>query len=127
MSSHNIDDYKGMSDEAAADYEKAQARISPWNTAKNMIPAPQVKQHFENLLCGYHKRYGCNLLVRDVCFYACIWHQAMNATGTDFFMYYNLLTDNDLERMTAAQHKALEQRHRYELKWLDNFPRGAFL
>lgn len=97
-----------------------------FKTAKTMIPMEQVKQHYENLLCGYHKRTGCDLLVRDIAFYACIWHQAMNATGTDFFMYYRLFTDNDLERMTAAQHKALEDRYRYEMLWLDNYPRGAY-
>jgi hypothetical protein len=117
-------EYKGMSDEAAAEYEKRQAEPL-FQTASSMIPMAEVKQHFENLLCGYHKRYGCNLLVRDVCFYACIWHQAIQATGTDFFMYYRLINDNELDRMSAAQHTALEERHRYETKWCNNFPRGA--
>lgn len=106
-------------------YNKRQAEPL-FKSAKDMIPMEQVQQHFENLLCGYHKRYGCNLLVRDVSFYACIWHQAMQATGTDFFLYYKLLTDNDLDRMTTQQHKQLEERRRYQQRWMDRFPRGAY-
>jgi hypothetical protein len=113
-----------MDKEAEEAYNKRQNEPL-FKSAKAMIPMEQVKAHYENLICGYHKRDGCQLLVRDRCFYACIWHQAMQATGTDFFMYYRLLTDNDLDRMTAVQHKALEERHRYETKWCNNFPRGA--
>ena len=118
------DDYKGMSDEAAKEYEKRQAEPL-FKTAKSMIPEPLLKEHYDNLLCGYHKRDGCMVIVRDVSFYACLYHQAMQATGTDFFMYYKLLTDNDLERMTSQQHTKLQARRQYMQRWMDNFPRGA--
>jgi hypothetical protein len=112
-------------DKEAEDAYNERQRAPLFQNAKEMIPMEQVKQHFENLLCGYHHRYGCNLLIRDISFYACVYHQAMQATGTDFFWYYHLLTDNDLERMTAEQHTKLEQRRKYEQKWMDNFPKGA--
>lgn len=118
------DDYKGMSKEAEEEYNKRQNEPL-FQNARNMIPMEQVKAHYENLLCGFNKRTGCQLLVRDKSFYACIWHQAMQATGTDFFLYYSLITDNDLERMTAKQHTLLEQRREYQQRWMDRFPRGA--
>jgi len=118
------DDYKGMSDEAAKAYEERQ-KEPLFKSAKDMIPMEQTKQHFDNLICGFQKRQGCMVLVRDTSFYACLYHQAMQATGTDFFMYYGLLTDNDFERMTSQQHAKLEARRKYMQKWLDNYPRGA--
>ena len=121
---NNDNHYKGMSDEAAKEYEKRQNEPL-FKSAKEMIPIEQVRQHFENLICGYNKRYGCQLLVRDTSFYCCIYHQAMQAVGTDFMMYYRLINDNDLDRMTAQQHNLLEKRRTYMTKWLDNFPRGA--
>lgn len=116
--------YQGMSKEAEEEYNKRQNEPL-FKKATDMIPMEQVKQHFENLLCGFHKRTGCQLLVRDTSFFACIYHQAIQATGTDFFMYYKLINDNDLERMSAEQHKNLELRRRYMLSWLNNYPRGA--
>ena len=110
-----------MDPEAEDAYNKRQAEPL-FKSAKDMIPMEQVKQHFENLKCGYK---GCQLLVRDKSFYACIWHQAIQAIGTDFLWYYKLINDNELERMSAYQHKALEARRRYMMKWCDNFPRGA--
>ena len=118
------EDYKGMSHDAEEAYNKRQNEPL-FKTAKDMIPMEQVKAHYEALVCGYHKRLGCNLLVRDPSFYCCIYHQAIQAVGTDFFLYYNLITDNDLDRMNAEQHKNLELRRRYMLAWLDNYPRGA--
>ena len=49
----------------------------------------------------------------------------MQATGTDFFMFYSLMNDNELDRMTAKQHHKLEIRRKYETEWLNNFPKGA--
>jgi hypothetical protein len=118
------DDYKGMSHDAEEAYNKRQNEPL-FKKAQDMLPMAQVKEHFENLVCGYHKYDGCDLLVRDSSFYACLYHQAIHAYGTDFFMYYNLLNDNELYKMTANQHKRLEDWHSYNKRWLDNFPRGA--
>jgi len=118
------DDYKGMSKEAEEEYNKRQNEPL-FTSAKNMIPMEQVKAHYENLVCGYNKRDGCQLLIRDKSFYCCMWHQAMQAIGTDFFFYYKNMTDNDLERMTSKQHTLLEQRREYMQKWMDRFPKGA--
>lgn len=113
-----------MDKEAEEAYNKRQNEPL-FKTAKDMIPMEQVQKHYENLLCGFAKRDGCKLLVRDRSYYACLWHQAMQAVGTDFFMYYYLLNDNDLERMNARQHKLLEERRLYQQKWMDRFPRGT--
>lgn len=113
-----------MDKEAEEAYNKRQNEPL-FHSAKDMIPMEQVQQHYENLLCGYNKRDGCQVIKRDKSYYACIWHQAMQALGTDFFWYYKLLTDNDLERMTTPQHKQLEERRVYMQKWMDNYPRGA--
>lgn len=113
-----------MSHDAEEAYNKRQAEPL-FKSAKDMIPMEQVKEHFENLICGYHKHTGCNVLVRDPSFYCCIYHQAIQAVGTDFMMYYNLINDHELSQMSAEQHKNLELRRRYMLSWLDNYPRGA--
>lgn len=113
-----------MDKETEEEYNKRQAEPL-FHSAKDMVPMEQVKQVYENLQCGYKKRDGCELLVRDKSFYACIWHQSMQATGTDFFMYYNLINDNELSRMSSEQHRKLEERRKYEEAWMNNFPRGA--
>jgi hypothetical protein len=118
------DEYKGMSDESAKAYEERQNEPL-FKNASSMIPMEQVKQHYENLMCGFHDKDGCEVIKRDRSFYACIWHQAMQAIGTDFFWYYRLVNDNELSRMSAEQHKQLEQRRKYQTSWLDNYPRGA--
>lgn len=107
-------------------YNKRQAEPL-FKSAKEMIPMEQVQKHYENLLCGFNKRDGCQLLVRDRSYYACIWHQAIQSTGTDFEMYYNLLmnNENDLSKMSPDQFTKLEQKRVYEKAWMDNFPRGA--
>lgn len=122
----NNEDYEGMSKESEDAYNKRQNEPL-FKSAKDMIPMEQVKAHFENLVCGYHKRDGCQLLVRDKSFYCCMWHQAMKAIGTDFFLYYNGMTDDDLQRMTAKQYSALEKRRDYMLAWMDNYPRGSIV
>lgn len=118
------DDYKGMSHDAEEAYNKRQNEPL-FKSAKDMIPMEQVQAHYESLVCGYHKTHGCQLLVRDPSFYCCMWHQAMQAIGTDFFFYYKNMTDNDLDRMTAKQHSQLEERRIYQQKWMDNYPRGV--
>lgn len=117
----NVDDYKGMSKDSEEDYNKRQNEPL-FKTSKDMIPMAQVQQHFENLICGFK---GCQVIKRDKSFYACIVHQALQAVGTDFFMYYRLINDNEMERMSPLQHTKLEQRRKYMMSWCDNFPRGA--
>lgn len=117
----NFEDYQGMSRDSEIDYQKRQNEPL-FKKAQDMIPMEQVKQHFENLKCG-HK--GCNGIVRDKIFYACIIHQALQAVGTDFTMYYNLINDNELERASSEQIRRLEKRRVYMQRWLDNFPMGA--
>jgi hypothetical protein len=123
-SKDNDNDYKGMSKEAEEDYNKRQEEPL-FKSARDLVPMEQLKEYSESLLCGYNKRTGCSLLVRDTSFYACMYHQAMQALGTDFMMYYKLMNDNELDRMSPFQHKALEQRRRYMMRWIENFPRGA--
>ena len=118
------DDYKGMSPEGEEAYNKRQNEPL-FKSAKEMIPMEEVKAHYEALVCGYHQRTGCQVLVRDTSFYCCMYHQAMQAIGTDFMMYYKLINDNEMDRMSPLQHKALEERRRYMLRWMENFPRGA--
>lgn len=118
------DDYKPMSQEGEEAYNKRQNEPL-FKKAQDMIPMEQVKEHFENLVCGYNKRDGCNILVRDKSFYCCIYHQAIQAIGTEFMMYWKLINDNEMDRMTPQQHKRLEERYQYNVRWLDNFPRGA--
>lgn len=113
-----------MSDEAAKAYEERQ-REPLFKSARGMIPMEEVRQHYANLICGYNKRDGCKLQVRDKSLYACMYHQAIQAIGTEFFLYYNMMTETELYEMSPEQHDKLEARHRYMTKWLDNFPRGA--
>ena len=114
------DDYKGMSDEAARDYEERQ-KAPLFKSARDMIPMEQLKAHQDNLVCGYNKRDGCKVLVRDKSLYACIYHQAMQAVGTDFFLYYNFINANEYAAMNDDQRDKLVQRHEYMMKWLDDF------
>jgi hypothetical protein len=115
-----------MDPEAEEAYEERQ-KAPLFQNARDMVPMEQVKQVFENLQCGYAKRDGCKLLVRDRSFYACLWHQAMQATGEDFMIYHRLImeNDNEISRMSSQQHKKLEERYVYEKQWLkDNFHGG---
>ena len=117
-------DYKGMSHDAEEAYNKRQEEPL-FKSAKEMIPMEEVKAHYDALVCGYNKRTGCQVLVRDTSFYCCMYHQAIQAVGSDFMMYYKLINDNELDRMNPEQHRLLEQRRKYMGKWMDNFPRGA--
>jgi hypothetical protein len=115
------EDYKGMSEESAREYEEAQRRPM-FRRASAM---PQVKEHFDNLVCGYARRTGCKVQLRDPRLYACIYHQAMQAIGTEFFVYYGLVSEADRSKMSFEQIENLENRREYMTKWMDNFPRGA--
>lgn len=118
------DDYKGMSKEGEEPYNKRQNEPL-FKKAQDMIPMEQVQEHYKNLICGYNKMDGCIVQVRDKGLYACIYHQAIQALGTDFMMYHKLINENEYYKMTPAQHKTLEERYRYNTRWIDNFPRGA--
>jgi hypothetical protein len=120
---YDIKDYPGMSKEAEEDYNKRQAEPL-FKTSKDMVPMEQVRKVFDNQICGYSKRDGCKVLTRDKSFYACIVHQTFQSIGTDFFTYYNLITDEELEKMNASQHQRLEERHAYMTRWLDSFSQG---
>jgi hypothetical protein len=121
MEDNQPSEYKGMSQEGEDAYNKRQNEPL-FKSAKDMIPMKQVQEHYENLVCGYK---GCQIIKRDKSFYCCIWHQAMQAVGTDFFWYWKLINDNELDRMTSHQHTLLEERRVYMTKWCDNYPRGA--
>lgn len=112
--------YSGMSKEAEEDYNKRQNEPL-FKTAKQMIPVEQVNRYYENLKCGFNKRDGCQLLVRDKSLYACIYHQAIQATGEDFMLYYNMMNDNEYEKLKSWQLDKLEERKTYMLQWLKNY------
>lgn len=112
---------QNLDKESEEAYNKRQAEPL-FHSAKDMIPMEQVQEHFENLQCGYK---GCQVIKKDKSYYACIYHQIVKSIGTDFFWYYQRMTDNDLERMTAQQHAAIEKRRQYMQKWLDNYPKGT--
>lgn len=114
------EDYKGMSHDAEEAYNKRQAEPL-FKSARDMIPMEAVKQHFDNLICGYRKRDGCQVMVRDKSLYACIYHQCIKAIGTEFFLYYNMINANEYAAMNDDQRDKLIERKEYMTKWLNNF------
>lgn len=56
-----VDNYKGLSDEAAKEYEKRQAEPL-FKTVKDLIPMEQVKEYygseFEVFLCDNHHKWA---------------------------------------------------------------------
>lgn len=119
------EDYKGMSHDAEEAYNKRQAEPL-FKSAKSMMPMEQTKSYYDNLVCGYRKRDGCQILTRDKSLYACIYHQAMQSVGTDFFLYYSMINANEFAAMSDEQRDMLIQRHECMTKWLNDFsPAGA--
>lgn len=93
--------------------------------ASTLIPMDQVKEHYENLRCGNLKTKGCNVQKDFANLYYCRVCMSIQALGTDFFSDDKKITDNMLFTMQPWQHKAYNERAAYNLKWLNNYPRGA--
>jgi hypothetical protein len=93
--------------------------------ASTLIPMDQVKEHYNNLVCGNAKWKGCKIQKDWPNLYFCRVCMLLQAVGTAFFSDEKQLTEHMLYNMTEWQHKEYNDRLKYMTKWLDNYPRGA--
>jgi len=96
-----------------------------FNKASTLIPMDQVKKHYDNLVCGNSKRYGCKIQKDSENLFLCLVCQMLQAFGTDFFHYEKMLQERHLFQMTDTQHKQYNEALDYWTRWCDNYPRGA--
>jgi hypothetical protein len=102
-------------------------RTNNFESARDMIPIEAVQEIVDQRRC-YNYRKGCKFQTK---WYFCTCCMMLKPSfGSQFFEYHNKLLQEDPDfafSMTEWQREEFEKWHKYNIKWSDNYPRGATL